>query len=219
MPNFLSQSDNQTAVMRMLIVAFIVLLGVLAYTITLLKQASQTEYIDIPAYTLNGKLTRVTPGVMQKNTVYNFAERTFQVLNRWKYDGSVEYPERIKELGSFMTPSYKAFVRRDKNRRLGNDIASELRNRSRMMLPILSGWDPARVEVLGKKDGKPNAWVAYLDMELLEYYKGEEIKHKYIRYPMRVVLDTSDPVNNPSFLALDGYQDQPKELSKDMETK
>jgi len=212
---YIEPNKNLWAVISMLITALIASLSILGYVIHLYNNAAKTEFIDIPAYSIEGKVERVVPGVMQKISVYNFAERTFQGLNRWKFDGSEEYLDNIKRFGYVLSPAYKAFLRRDQKRRQGSEISSELRGRTRMMLPLLSAWDEGRVKILGIKNGKPNSWVVLLDMELIETYKGEEIKHLYLRYPIRVVLQNSDRINNPWFLVLDGYQDEPKALSKD----
>lgn len=216
------QSHNLWAALRIMMVMMIVSMVIIGYLVYALDKATETEWVDMPAAGVAGKVARVKPGVMQNISVYNFAERTFQGLHRWKFDGAKEYKKNIKEFGYVMTPYYKAFLRRDEKRRRGKEhksgkeVSSELNKRTRMMLPLLNGWDPERVKVIGIKDGKPNTWIVFLDMELIEHYKGEEMKHRYFRYPLRVVLDLSDRINNPWFLQLDGYDDQPSELSKDL---
>ena len=215
------ESHNLWAALRMMTIMMIALIAIIAYLSYSLNEAAKTVWVDMPASGVAGKVSRVNPGVMQNISVYNFAERTFQGLHRWKYDGAEEYTNNIKEFGYLITPYYKAFLRRDEKRKRskkltnGKEISSELFKRSRMMLPLVKGWDPDRVKVVGVKDGKPNTWIVFLDMELIEHYKGEEMKHRYLRYPLRVVLDLSDRINNPWFLQLDGYHDQPTPLSKD----
>lgn len=216
------QSQNLWAALRIMMVMMIASIAIIAYLTYSLNEAAKTEWVDMPAAGIAGKVSRVKPGVMQNISVYNFAERTFQGLHRWKYDGSKEYTKNIKEFGYVITPYYKAFLRRDEKRKRGKkekngkEVSSELNKRTRMMLPLLNGWDSDRVKVIGIKDGKPNTWIVFLDMELIEHYKGEEMKHLYLRYPLRVVLDLSDQINNPWFLQLDGYHDQPAELTKDL---
>ncbi len=209
--------DNLWAVIRILVLGLIMFGGVIAFQTISFRDAGKIEFTDIPAHEVGGKVTRSRVGVMQKTTVYDFTERTFQSLHRWKYDGSKEYEKNIRKYENVLTPDYKAFLRRDFKRRLGNNISSELKGRTRMMLPLLTGWDEDRVKVLATKNGKPSAWVVLLDMELIEKLKGQDVKHLFIRYPIRVALDTSNPVDNPWFLALDGYQDNPKRLSKELD--
>ena len=72
---------------------------------------------------------------------------------------------------------------------------------------------------MSTKDGKPSAWVVLLDVELVEKIKGETIKHLYLRYPLRVALYDIDRDRNPWMLALDGYQEEPTKISKELDKK
>ncbi len=214
-----NEKDNLWAVIRILGLVIVVLVLLSAYIVFTFKDVGKVNWVDIPARSIGGQVERVVPGVMQKTTVYDFTERTFQSLQRWRYDGSKEYIENIKKYKDVLTPDYIAFLKRDEKRRMGDDVSSELRDRTRMMLPLLTSWDEDRVKVVATKNGKPSAWVVLLDMELLEYHKGQEFKHLYIRYPIRVVLTDADRVGNPWFLALDGYADDPKRISMELDRK
>jgi len=211
-------TDNLWAVIRIMGLVMVVLGAVIAFQSYAFRDAGKVEFVDIPAHSIGGTVARVVPGVMHKTTVYDFTERTFQSLHRWKYDGSIEYDKNIDKFKDVLTPEYMAFLRRDHKRRLGNNVSSELRGRTRMMLPLLTGWDEDRVKVVATHDGKPSAWVVLLDMELIEKLKGQDVKHLYLRYPIRVALLNADRIGNPWFLALDGYQDEPQKLSLDRET-
>lgn len=211
--------NNLLAIIRILgfvIVGFMLFTGYLLMT---WKSSNQNNFIDIPAYTLGGKNETLELNVMNKSTVYSFASMVFQKLNHWSYDGEKEYENNIRENENMLTPAYMAFLRRDMERRKGNKVSSELRKRTRTMIPIATGWDEDRVKVVSTKDGKPSAWVVFLDVELIEKIKGETIKQLYLRYPLRVALYETNRDENPWLLALDGYQSEPERLSKDMETK
>ena len=212
-----SQRDNLLAVIRILAVMVFFLGIVILIQSYLYRDANQHVFVDIPAHSGNGTSTEVEIGVMQKTSVYDFTQRTFQSLHRWKYDGAIEYEKNIRAFEDVLTPDYMAFLRRDQKRRKGNQLHSELTQRTRVLLPLLTGWDENRVKEVATKNGKPSAWVVLLDMELIEKYKGETIKHLYLRYPIRVVLFDSDRNRNPWMSALDGYQQKPEKLSLELE--
>ena len=214
-----SQRDNLLAVIRILGVLVFFLGVVILIQSYLYRDANQHVFVDIPAHSGSGASSEVEMGVMQKTSVYDFTQRTFQSLHRWKYDGAIEYEKNIRAFEDVLTPDYMAFLRHDQKRRKGNQLHSELAQRTRLLLPLLTGWDESRVKVVATKNGKPSAWVVLLDMELIEKYKGETIKHLYLRYPIRVVLFDADRNRNPWRLALDGYQGEPKKLSLALEKK
>ena len=87
------------------------------------------------------------------------------------------------------------------------------------MRPITTGWDEDRVKVVATRGGNPSAWVVLLDIELIEKIKGETIKQLYLRYPLRVALYDIDRKSNPWMLALDGYQEEPTKISKELDNK
>ena len=60
----------------------------------------------------------------------------------------------------------------------------------------------------------PDAWIVWLDLDLMESVKGMTVKQTTIRYPIRVVRQAIDPESNPWGLALDGYaSDGPRRLT------
>ena len=211
--------DNLLAVIRTLSLALILMTGFAGYLLVSAKQEMERSFIDIPSYTLGGKAETVALNTMHKTTVYSFTQMVFQRLNHWAYDGEKEYEKNIRANENMLTPSYRAFLRRDAARRQGNRVSSELRRRTRTMRPIASGWDEDRVKVVATSNGKPSAWVVLLDVELIEKIKGETIKHLYLRYPLRVTLSDIDRVKNPWLLALDGYEAEPSKISKELDKK
>ncbi|MCF6204045.1 MAG: DUF2895 family protein [Methylococcaceae bacterium] len=217
MPGFETREQNLSAIIRVLGIVILSLIGLLAYQFYTFRDVGKIEFVDIPAHAIGGRVDRVVPGVMQKTTVYDFTERTFQTMHRWAYNGAEEYEKNIRKFEDVLTPEYMAFLRRDFKRRLGNEVSSELQGRTRMMLPIATGWNENRVKVTSTKNGKPASWVVFIDMELIEKLKGQQVKHLYLRYPIKVVLQNGDREGNPWFLALDGYQSDPKRLEKDMD--
>ena len=211
--------DNLLAVIRTLSVALILMTLFSGYLLVSSKNQLKRSFVDIPSYTLGGKAESVALNTMHKTTVYSFAQLVFQRLNHWSYDGEKEYEKNIRANEHMLTPEYMAFLRRDVERRKGNKVSSELKHRSRSIRPIASGWDEDRVKVVSTRDGKPSAWVVLLDVELTEMIKGETIKHLYLRYPLRVALYDIDRDRNPWLLALDGYQDEPTKISKELDKK
>jgi len=211
--------DNLLAAIRTLIVGLIFMTLAAGYLLIESKNQLKRSFVDIPSYTLGGKAETVALNTMHKTTVYSFAQMVFQNLNHWSYDGEKEYEKNIRANEQMLTPEYRAFLRRDVERRKGNKNSSELRSRTRSIRPITSGWDEDRVKVVATRDGKPSAWVVLLDVELIEKIKGETIKHLYLRYPLRVALYDIDRDSNPWLLALDGYQEEPSKITKELDAK
>jgi len=211
--------DNLLAAIRTLIVGLIFMTLAAGYLLIESKNQLKRSFVDIPSYTLGGKAETVALNTMHKTTVYSFAQMVFQNLNHWSYDGEKEYEKNIRANEQMLTSEYRAFLRRDVERRKGNKNSSELRSRTRSIRPITSGWDEDRVKVVATRDGKPSAWVVLLDVELIEKIKGETIKHLYLRYPLRVALYDIDRDSNPWLLALDGYQEEPSKITKELDAK
>ena len=62
------------------------------------------------------------------------------------------------------------------------------------------GYEERRVDLLNE-----DAWIVWLDLDLLESVKGMTVKRTAIRYPLRVVRYAVDLETNPWGLALDGF--------------
>lgn len=207
---FSHQNDNNKAALRIMATISFVLLALLFYQMQAANTARQHIQIDIPPDLSNG--ATIKPGVKQHTSIYDFTSRFFQQLQHWRYDGSKEYEQNIKRYRNFFTPAYVAFLERDFKRRKQD---GELSARTRTLYPLLSAWDDDRVKVLSKAGGLENSWIVLLDMELIETYKGEQIKRMYLRYPVRVVRFDADHQHNPWGLAFDGYADDPKIIRKE----
>lgn len=207
---FVNPNDNNKAALRIMATVIFVLIGLLFYQIQLAGKARQHIKIDIPPDLSKGATIR--PGQKQHTSIYDFTSRFFQQVQHWRYDGSREYEKNIGRYRDFFTPAYHAFLKRDYKRRQAD---GELSGRTRTLYPLLAAWDDDRVKVLSKSGGLENSWVVLLDMELVETYKGEEIKRKYLRYPVRIVRFDTDTEHNPWGLAIDGYADTPKVISKE----
>jgi integrating conjugative element protein (TIGR03746 family) len=130
--------------------------------------------------------------------VYAFAFYIFQQLNRWPEDGARDYGAAIFRVSPYLTPRYRADLLAEleqKGRR------GELAYRVRGVQQIPGrGYEERRVDVLN-----PDAWVVWLDLDLLESVKGMTVKSTAIRYPVRVVRHAVDLEANPWGLALDGF--------------
>ena len=130
--------------------------------------------------------------------VYGFAYYIWQQLNRWQADGAKDYGEQIFRFQSYLTPSCRAQLQADMQDRHN---ASELRDRTRHMTEI-PGFGFAANRVVS--DGA-SAWTVLLDMQLVESFRGQQVKDTYIRYPIRVVRYDVDRERNPWGLAVDCY--------------
>ena len=147
-----------------------------------------------------GDTVRVSAGVspVPDPNVYGFAYYVWQQVNRWQDDGASDYGKQIFRFQSYITPSCRAQLLTDMQRR---GDAGELKNRTRSMTEIPGlGYSEARVI----QDGA-SAWTVLLDMQLAETSRGSKVKDTFIRYPIRVVRYDVDRQRNPWRLAIDCY--------------
>ena len=130
--------------------------------------------------------------------VYAFAFYIFQQLNRWPEDGATDYGRAIFRVSPYLTPRYRAdlIAELEQKGRQG-----ELAYRVRGVQEIPGhGYEERRVDLLNE-----DAWIVWLDLDLLESVKGMTVKRTAIRYPLRVVRYAVDLETNPWGLALDGF--------------
>ena len=152
--------------------------------------------VHVPPDLRSGAVLRIQE--VPSANVYAFAYYIFQQLNRWPEDGASDYGAAIFRVSPYLTPRYRADLLAEleqKGRR------GELAHRVRALqgLPGLA-YEERRVDILSA-----DAWVVWLDFELVESVKGMAVKHMVIRYPLRVVRHAVDPERNPWGLALDGF--------------
>lgn len=142
-------------------------------------------------------------------SVYTFSFYIFQQLNRWPADGEKDYHRLIHTLSAYLTPSCKAELESDFQKRQN---ASELRSRTRSVYEIPArgyGDNPElRVQVQGR-----DHWLVNLDLATEEFYGSERIKQAFVRYPLKVVRQDIDPEKNPFGLALDCFDSLPQRIS------
>jgi len=130
--------------------------------------------------------------------VYAFAFYIFQQLNRWPEDGATDYGRAIFRVSPYLTPRYRAdlIAELEQKGRQG-----ELAYRVRGVQEIPGhGYEERRVDMLNE-----DAWIVWLDLDLLESVKGMTVKRTAIRYPLRIVRYAVDLEANPWGLALDGF--------------
>jgi integrating conjugative element protein (TIGR03746 family) len=134
-------------------------------------------------------------GEIPPHEVFNFALTILQQLNNWEHDGAVDYPKNVDRYRFYLTPRYR--------QQILDDIAllsrSELKQRVRNFKPIAGdAYDEEDVEILG------DAWVVWLDVNIVETVLGEIVKDLKLRYPIRVVKYDTNRQMNPWQIALDG---------------
>ncbi len=113
----------------------------------------------------------------------------------------------IFRIAAYLTPSFREQLIADME---AKGRQGQLANRVRSLQAIFEeSYEERRVDILSKE-----AWVVWLDLELIESVKGMTIKHTIIRYPIRVVRYAVDAEANPWGLALDGFAAEgPKRLA------
>ena len=130
--------------------------------------------------------------------VYAFAFYIFQQLNRWPENGATDYGSAIFRISPYLTPRYRNDLIEDMELKARR---GELAYRVRGVHEVPGhGFEERRVDVLSS-----DAWIVWLDLDLMESVKGMTVKQTTIRYPIRVVRQAIDPETNPWGMALDGY--------------
>lgn len=144
-------------------------------------------------------------GYIPPENVYSFSYYIWQQLNRWQEDGMKDYPKQLYTLQSFITAKCQAEIKDDMKSRAKN---SELLQRTRLITEI-PGFSFAANRVIAESSA---VWTVFLDMQLQETYRGQNVKDTFVRYPLRVVRYDVDRERNPWGLALDCFSDQPQRL-------
>ena len=134
-------------------------------------------------------------GYIPPENVYSFAYYIWQQLNRWQEDGMKDYPKQLYNLQSFVTAKCQAEIKDDMKNRAKN---SELLQRTRLITEI-PGFSFAANRVITEGSA---AWTVFLDMQLQETYRGQNVKDTFIRYPLRIVHFDVDRERNPWGLGL-----------------
>ena len=195
--------DNVRAHVRSLWVVIAIQAAVIAALWFGWSQAPRQLTVHIPPDLRSGAILAVDQ--VPPANVYAFAYYIFQQLNRWPEDE--DYGRAIFRISPYLTPRYRAdlLTELDHKGRRG-----ELAYRVRSMQEIPGhGYEESRIEVLGG-----DAWIVWLDLDLLESVKGMTVKRTAIRYPLRVVRYAVDLESNPWGLALDGFgADGPRRLT------
>ncbi len=144
-------------------------------------------------------------GYIPPENVYSFAYYIWQQLNRWQEDGMKDYPKQLYNLQSFVTAKCQAEIKDDMKNRAKN---SELLQRTRLVTEI-PGFSFAANRVIADSSA---VWTVFLDMQLQETYRGQNVKDTFVRYPLRIVRYDVDRERNPWGLGLDCFSDQPQRL-------
>lgn len=152
--------------------------------------------ISIPPDLRAGAIVR--PDEFQAAQVFSFARIYFVALNRWEEDGEVDYPKKIQEMQSYITPSYRETLVEQMHVKKAR---GELDGRTRYSMPLGEYNEYKPEHVVSLPDG---SWVVTLEVEIVEKVASLEAKRVKIRYPLRVVKINIDPSRNIWGLALDG---------------
>ena len=140
-----------------------------------------------------------------KPNVYGFAAQIFTQINRWSTDGNDDYERNLHDFKPYLTPQCQATLREDLSQKLSR---GELSGRERSVAKIPSlGFDDWRVIVKDQDN-----WVVKVDLELKEWVGTQVVKQNYIRWPLKVVRYDIDRNTNPWGLALDCFDESPREI-------
>lgn len=176
---------------------------VCGYLIYALKSTQNDLSVHIPPDLSSGATVKL--GEVPKANVYAFGFYIFQQLNRWPSNGEEQYARKQHDLACYFTPSFKEFLEKDA---IKKQAMGELLDRERGLQEILGrGYKEERVFVESS-----GSWQIFLDVEIRESFRGQDVKQTYVRYPIRVVKFAVDPECNPWGLALDGFIEEPKRL-------
>lgn len=164
------------------------------------EDAKKTQRFYTPPDLRYGATTEINE--IPPSTAYAFALNIFQVLNVWKEDGRTDYAANIFKLGAYLTPTYRDFLNTDVRHKTAR---SELFDRTRIITPINgAAYKDDYVQIIDK-----NNWIVWLDMNIVEFSHGIEVKNVDIRYPINVTRTDLPPDINPWALQLNGYAKNP----------
>ncbi|MDN5869200.1 MAG: TIGR03746 family integrating conjugative element protein [Nitrococcus sp.] len=196
MRRYRHEIDNVRAHLRSLWAVIAIQVAIIAALWFGWSRAPERLTVHIPPDLRSGAVLAV--GEVSPPNVYAFALYIFQQLNRWPQDGAKDYGRAIFRVSAYLTPRYRAALIAEleqKGRR------GELAYRVRGIQEIPGhGYEERRVDLLSE-----DAWIVWLDLDLVESVKGMTVKRTAIRYPLRVVRYAVDLEANPWGLALDGF--------------
>ena len=187
------------ATLRLACAALAVLLVIAIVGWTL---SSRTHRLSLPP--LLEYAPSLQTGEIQPWEVYNFAGYIWQYLNRCESNCEIELPQRQNRMNSFITPQFGSTLERSRAAR-----ASELRDRTRYILPLEGGWSTDLATTVSK-----GRWRITLDVLLVEKLRAVEVKRVPIRYSILVVQRRIDPEYNPWGLYLDGFTSSPSRITE-----
>ncbi len=198
--NIIDAKDDHIRTLRIMLAVSV---GVIAFMWYGWKSMPGRMLVDIPPDIRAG--STAVMGERLPSTIYTFAYYIFQQLNRWPHDGERDYKDRIFALQNYLTPACSQFLQDDYEKRR---LDGELRNRERTVVEMPGRtYDDKRVYIQSD-----SAWIAYLDLQITEVYRGERVKDVFARYPIRVVRYEGDPESNRYGLQLDCFAEAPKRL-------
>jgi len=194
--------DGRDAHIKSLWVVILILVGALAFSQFSASKIPERIKVDIPPDLRTGS----SRGIEERHpyNVYGFSLYIFQQMNAWPVSGERDYKANIERLACFITPKYKAELERDY---AAKGQRAEL-GRSRALNEMYDRpYEPKRVWIESQ-----DSWVTYMDVNIKEFFRGEEVKDLFARYPIRVVRWDNNSECNPWGLALDGMYDEPQRL-------
>lgn len=192
--------DNLRAHIKSLRMVTAVLAILLVSSVALQFYSNRTHRLSLPP-ALNYGAT-ISTGSIHPWEVFNFAGYIWQYMNRCQSDCSSELATRQQQMIAFITPSFAAWLARDRQTR-----AAELSDRTRYVLPIGGSWNS---NLVTRSDN--GHWHVVLDVLLVETLRGVEVKRAPLRYILQVVEMRADPEFNPWGLYLDAMPIPPQRI-------
>ena len=213
MSRYRHEIDNARAHIISLWLVIMLLAGALTYAFHGWSSAPDEITVHIPPDLSSGASLSV--GDVPAPSVYTFAFYIWQQLNRWPENGTKDYAGNLYRFAAYITPSFRADLLRDMERR---GRQGELSSRVRALFEDPGAkYSEGRVTTVA--DG---VWTVTIDTFIEESVAGMAVKKTRIRYPLRVIRYDVDRTHNPWGLALDGFaaggpvklEDSPKQGEK-----
>ena len=192
--------QNLYAHIRTLRTVAVILAAFLAVALGGWWYASGVQRLSLPPSLEYGAV--LESGHIEPWEVYNFCGFIWQLLNRCKNDCSRDLEAAQNRLTAYITPEFRAWLANDRDQR-----QSELRGRTRYLLPANTVWDGSQVS-----EQAPGRWEVNLDVQLVEHIGGSKVKDATLRYTIVVISRRIDPEYNPWGLYLDGMASAPRRL-------
>ncbi len=137
---------------------------------------------------------------------YAFTYRLFDTVWTWREDAAKEFPRMLRAVEPYMGASVRRRLLEEFESLKSRGVHKERQRQIKEIIPA----DPSKMvqPISGER------FVVYVDMEIIDSYKGSIVAWKRKRFAFIVDVDTSDMDNNKYGLKVMEYYHEPVSLDQ-----